>query len=164
MNDRRQILVVARNPKLAERLVAWLQESGRETTLVTTFADARARLDAPPDLVITEVKLGEYNGLHVALKAQAAGIPAVIIGPPDSVLQRDAESIQAVYLTAPGRGAVLGAVSRLLDPPASESPSAVLPFRAHVTTVPAEAEVMWRAFAESPASVLDAFGRTMLPN
>ena len=160
MAHRRHVLVVARNLRVAERLVAWLEESGRETTLVTTFADAKTHLEMRPDVVVTELKLGEYNGLHLALKAAAAHIPAVVLGPDDPVLRNDAAGVHALYLTTLTRTALLDAVAALLAPPQS----AAVPFKARVTTIPAEAEMMWRAFSESPSSELSAFGRTMLPN
>ena len=164
MDHRRQVLVVARNPKVAERLISWLAARDREATLTTTFANAKTHLDLKPDLVVAEVKLGEYNGLHLALKADAVGIPTVIIGPPDPVLQKDADSIHAVYLPHLTRASLLEAVDKLLATPASSSADAGLPFRARVTTIAAEAEVMWRAFTESPSSELSAFGRPLLPN
>ena len=163
MNDRRQVLVVARNPMLAERLVAWLEESGCGTTLVSTFADASVLLDMPPELVVTEMKLGEYNGLHLALKADAAGVPCIVMGPDDVVLRKDAESLHAIYLTTLSRDTLVNVLSRLL-PAVRQAPKTVLPFRAHVTTVAAEADVMWRAFSESPSLELNAYGRPLLPN
>ena len=163
MNDRRRILVVARQRDVAQRLVSWLDGGGSETTLVTTFAEATAHLESRPDLVVTEVKLGEYNGLHIALKADAAGIPAIVIGTADAVLQKDAESIHAIYLTTPDRTALLEAIARQLTRTSAPHRSPALPFRAHVTTIAAEADVMWRAFSESPASELSVFGRMVLP-
>ena len=160
MAQRRHVLVVARNLRVAERLVAWLEESGCETAVVRTFADAKTHLEGRPDLVVTEVKLGEYNGLHLALKADAARVPAVVLGPEDPVLRKDAAAVHAVYVNTLTRATLLEAVANLLSPEAT----AVLPFKARVTTVAAEAEVMWRAFSESPSSELSAFGRTMLPN
>lgn len=162
--DYQRILVCAPNGKLADRLVAWLEDSGRDTTRVMTFQDAKARLEAVPDLIVAEVKLGEYNGLHLALKAEVAGIPTIVIGPPDAVLEKDASSLKAIYLQEPvTRSRLLGAVSTVLSTPAA---NAAMPFRA-VTTVASEAEVMWRAFSESSESSpsdLNILGRTMLPN
>jgi CheY-like chemotaxis protein len=163
MIDRRQVLVVARNPMLAECLVAWLEESGYGTTLVRTFADASVLLDARPELVVSEVKLGEYNGLHLALKADAAGVPCIIAGPDDVVLRKDAESIHAIYMTTLTRDTLVDVLTRLL-PAAHQAQKVALPFRARVTTVAAEADVMWRAFSESPSPELNAYGRPLLPN
>jgi len=75
-----------------------LMPKGLEVTLVTTFADAKAHLKTEPDLVIADVKLGFYNGIHVAIRALAADIPAIVIGPDDSGLRRDAVAIGATYI------------------------------------------------------------------
>jgi len=79
--------------------MAWLTERELEVTLVTTFAEAKARLADHPSLLISEVRLGEYNGLHLVLHAQAHHIPAIVIGRNDPVLERDAEQLAASYLT-----------------------------------------------------------------
>ena len=100
MPRRHHVVIVAQNPALATALLSWLGTAGYELAIVTTFAAAKALLETEPALVIAEVKLGEYNGLHLALKARAIGIPAIIIGPQDPVLQRDASDLGASYLTS----------------------------------------------------------------
>jgi DNA-binding response OmpR family regulator len=100
MPRRHHVVIVAQNPAVATALLSWLGSAGYELAIVTTFAAAKALLDTEPALVISEVKLGEYNGLHLALKARAAGIPAIIIGPSDPVLRRDADELGATYLTS----------------------------------------------------------------
>jgi hypothetical protein len=57
-----------------------------------------SQLRAHPHLVISQVRLGAYNGLHVALRALCQGIPAVVIGTPDAVLERDAEQLGATFV------------------------------------------------------------------
>jgi hypothetical protein len=57
-------------------------------------------VDLEPDLLITELKLGEHNGLHLALRARAKSVPAVVIGEPDPVLERDAFQLGAMFLHA----------------------------------------------------------------
>jgi DNA-binding NtrC family response regulator len=96
---RRNVLLVAPTPGLATALVAWLAEKNLNVTLVTSYAAAKARLDNGPSLLIAEVRLGEHNGLHLALHAQVRGIPAIVIGDADPVLHRDADQLGAVYLT-----------------------------------------------------------------
>jgi hypothetical protein len=44
------------------------------------------------------VRLHEYNGLHVALRAREAGIPAVVVGDADMVVERDAEQLGATFV------------------------------------------------------------------
>jgi DNA-binding NtrC family response regulator len=100
MSRRHHVVIVAQNPALATALLSWLGSAGYELAIVTTFAAAKALLETKPALVISELKLGEYNGLHLALKARAAGIPAIIVGPYDPVLQKDADELGATYLTS----------------------------------------------------------------
>jgi len=100
MSRRHHVVIVAQNPALATALLSWLGSAGYELAIVTTFAAGKALLETKPALVLSELKLGEYNGLHLALKARAVGIPTVIIGPHDPVLQKDADELGAVYLTS----------------------------------------------------------------
>jgi len=100
MSRRHHVVIVAQNPALATALLSWLGSAGYELAIVTTFAAAKALLETKPALIISELKLGEYNGLHLALKARAVGIPAIIVGPHDAVLQKDADELGATYLTS----------------------------------------------------------------
>jgi DNA-binding response OmpR family regulator len=104
---RQQILIVARSEGLATSLFSWLGAAGYEVAIVTTVAAAKLHLDSRPDLVIAEVKLGEYNGLHVALHARALGIAALVVGHPDAVLERDAQEFGVGYRHSPVRRAEL---------------------------------------------------------
>ena len=104
MSVRRQALVVVSEPALGETLVDWLTMAGYVPRLARTFAAARAELDtATPDLLVAQVKLGAYNGLHLAIRSRSRGAktPIVLIGDPDPVLQAEAERHHALYLTMP---------------------------------------------------------------
>jgi DNA-binding NtrC family response regulator len=96
----RTILIVGPTISLANSLSQWLRHAGYDLAIVTTFADAKAHLRTSPDLVVTEVRLGEYNGLHLALYAQAEGIPAIVIGASDAVVEEDARQFGASFLHA----------------------------------------------------------------
>jgi DNA-binding NtrC family response regulator len=96
--QRRKILAVAPTLTLANNLRVWFSEAGYEVTLATTFADGKAHLQTAPDVVITELRLGSYNGLHLALYADAAGIPTVVVGDADLVLEADAERLGAMFV------------------------------------------------------------------
>jgi DNA-binding response OmpR family regulator len=100
MPRRHHVVIVAQNPALATALLSWLGSAGYELAIVTTFAAAKALLETKPALVISELKLGEYNGLHLALKARATGVPTIVVGPQDPVLQKDADDLGATYLTS----------------------------------------------------------------
>lgn len=100
MPRRHHVVIVAQNPSLGAALLAWLGAAGYELAIATTFAAGKALLEFQPALLISEVKLGEYNGLHLALKATAAGVPAVVIGPKDTVLERDAQDLGVMYISS----------------------------------------------------------------
>ena len=92
------VLVVAPTPSIATRVFAWLTDAGCVPLVVASFPAAKQHLDEKPSFLISEVRLGEYNGLHLALRAQGQGIPVVLIGEGDPVLQREAAQLGAVYL------------------------------------------------------------------
>jgi DNA-binding NtrC family response regulator len=118
MDQRRQILVVARDPNLANQFLSWLGAGRYFLTLVTSFAAAKLHLrEDETSLLITEVKLDAYNGLHLALRAQAARVPTVVIGPSDPVLEKDARDVGATYLPRiPGQRELFDLVEQMLLP------------------------------------------------
>lgn len=86
---------------VAHALASPLMSAGYEPTVAADFAGAKAYLDKRPDLLITELKLGAYNGLHLAIRASSSRTPTIVIGEDDPVLKTDAERQQATYLTLP---------------------------------------------------------------
>jgi DNA-binding NtrC family response regulator len=79
-------------------LYAWLSGDGYEVTVVSTFEAARHHLDSEPSLLVSEIRLADYNGLQLALRAQTRNIAAIVIGEPDLVLERDAHQMDAAYV------------------------------------------------------------------
>ena len=98
MTQGRRILVVAQSTSLASMLLTWLGDSQDEIVVANTFAAAKHHLATRPDLFIAEIKLGEYNGLHLALRGRALGIPSIVIGAADETFSRQAEQLGALYL------------------------------------------------------------------
>jgi DNA-binding response OmpR family regulator len=82
-------------------LAPTLRSAGLEPDVVGDFASARELLGTHPELLITELKLGAFNGLHLAIRAGAQGTPTIIIGDPDPVLEADARRMGADYLVKP---------------------------------------------------------------
>lgn len=104
MSTSRRILVVASSPELAETLASWLSSAGHETRVLTDFVSAKPELDThPPDLLVTQVKLGAFNGLHLAIRARHRhrDTPTIVIGDPDRVLEAEARHQDVRYLTQP---------------------------------------------------------------
>jgi DNA-binding response OmpR family regulator len=134
MNDRnamthsRRVLVVSKNYHQRDQLVRWLASDGYDPIAVGEFQDARRELDTHrPDLLVADVKLDAYNGLHLAIWGRGKGLTtrSILIGEPDLVLQKEAERERAAYLTPPlEQKAFLTAVASLLSAykPARRSP------------------------------------------
>ena len=120
MTTKRRVLVVAPHAEVAHTVVGWLTSQGHEASLVKDFVSARSEFDAhPPDLLVTEVKLGEFNGLQLAIRAHVHSpmIPTIVIGDDDIVLERDALAQQARYVKTPELSRVFSqTASAVLDP------------------------------------------------
>ena len=93
-----ELLIVSASPALAENLIEWVVPAGYRPSVATTFESAKQQLRSNPRIVITGVRLHEYNGLHVALRARQAGIPAVVVGDADMVVERDAQQLGATFV------------------------------------------------------------------
>jgi DNA-binding response OmpR family regulator len=96
-----RVLVVAPSRPLARELAAILKSAGYAPIVVSDFVVAKTLLEARPDFLISELKLGAYNGLHLAIRAAGQSTPAIIIGDADPVLQAEAERYKAAFLTTP---------------------------------------------------------------
>ena len=97
----------------------WLAEWGRSVVVCRTFHDAKAYLaDNTPDVIITDIRLQDYNGLqlvvHMGAKRQAPTC-IVMTGHDDPVLRREAEQMHALYMVKPfGRKDFLDAIDELV--------------------------------------------------
>lgn len=100
---RRPILIVAENPIFLTTLTSWIEPAGYHVTTQTSYKAARAALASKPALLIADLKLGEYNGLHLSMHSRLADIPSIVIGPPDAVLIRDAGELGSLYVPSPVR-------------------------------------------------------------
>jgi DNA-binding NtrC family response regulator len=78
---------------------------GFDSTVAETFKDARKALAAArPSLLITDIRLQDYNGLHLVLRGrgQWQGLPSVVTAQTgDEVLSREAERLGATFVTMP---------------------------------------------------------------
>jgi YesN/AraC family two-component response regulator len=77
----------------------------------SVFQDAKDHISAScPDIVITDVRLGAFNGLQLALLARAVRPDARVVvfsGFDDPVLKEEARRIGAAYLLKPLTGQAL---------------------------------------------------------
>lgn len=100
----RTALIVSCLPHRRDQLQRWVGADGYATAVVSDFREARRSLEAAaPDLLVTDLKLGAYNGLHLVIWARGRALKTrtIVLGDPDPVLQREAEREGAAYLTPP---------------------------------------------------------------
>ena len=87
--------------------------------VVSSFQAAKVQFQAGTSLLITDLKLGEYNGLHLAVRALAYQIPVLILNDPDFAVESEATKLGASCLatTDINRERVLAFVESKLPPP-----------------------------------------------
>ncbi len=116
MNGLYGIAIVAARRDVRRTLARWFTKADYEVATAATFQEGRRLLKGMPALVVSELKLGEYNGLHVAAHARELGIPAIVIGPADIVLGHEAEQLGALYITGIRQQDLLDVVALELSP------------------------------------------------
>jgi DNA-binding NtrC family response regulator len=92
---------------------------GFAVVVVTDFDDARNRVTTePPDLLVTDVRLGRFNGLHLVFAAKLVkpSLAAIVVGDAeDLALSGEAERAGATFLVgSQGDGDLSGAIWRVL--------------------------------------------------
>ena len=98
----RVLLVDANRDSETEQV---LKSAGHLVTRAFGFEEAKRWLQfAPPDLLMTDVRLGAYNGLHLVLRAHAEHpeMAAIVVDADhDPVLAREASGAGATYVAKP---------------------------------------------------------------
>ena len=81
-------------------LAEMLADAGYTVVTAASFQEARGILrEAPPDLLIADVRLGSFNGLQLVINYR---VPAIVItGYADAVLEAEARRVGAEYLVKP---------------------------------------------------------------
>ncbi len=100
--------------------VAALREAEYDVVETGTFDRARSLLlSHQPDLLITDVRLGAFNGLQLLTgrSLEQAAIPAIVTNAyPDAVLESEARMLGCPFLVKPfGAGSLLRMVDSLLS-------------------------------------------------
>jgi DNA-binding response OmpR family regulator len=99
------ILVVSADPHVLSDRVNFLRRAGFSARASSSFPDARRALEEgpAPEILVTDVRLGPYNGLHLVAVARVE-FPrafAIVIGGADHVLEVEATGLGARYLSGP---------------------------------------------------------------
>jgi DNA-binding NtrC family response regulator len=92
---------------------------GFQTRVADSFEEARDMLVAqPPAVLVADIRLGAYNGLHLVLRGKQArpNMAAIVTTDwPDKVLMAEAEAMGATFLLKPAvREEFLAAIFRTL--------------------------------------------------
>ena len=105
------LLLVDDDLSLLGALSRFLSDSGFEVVPCSTFEDAKREIATHrPDILITDVRLGAFNGLQLALLARdvRSDVRVVVFsGFDDPVLKEEARRIGATYLVKPVSGHLL---------------------------------------------------------
>ena len=98
-------LVVEPNSSDMMLLVSALTSAGFTVRGTDNFKDAGHLLvEAPPSMLVTEIRLGAYNGLQLAYRGKSMKPPMTIVltsAYRDPVLERDVERIGATFVLKP---------------------------------------------------------------
>lgn len=99
------ILIVDDDRDTLDAWVELLQRAGYRVAAVASFEEGRHALEsAAPDMLITDIRLGPYNGLQLVVRARAAHpiLPVLVVTAfHDPVLQEETERLGAVYVRKP---------------------------------------------------------------
>jgi DNA-binding response OmpR family regulator len=100
-----KILIVDDDTRLLEVLQRAFRNAGVDVVAHSTFEEARrALLETTFDAVLTDVRLGAFNGLQLAVISRNANPAARVIvfsGFDDPVLRSEAERVGATYVVKP---------------------------------------------------------------
>jgi DNA-binding NtrC family response regulator len=111
MTELKRIIVVDDDRQVLRYLTELLQEAGYDTVSCERFRDAKGLLaTSRPDLLLTDLRLGAYNGLQLAIFARERhpGLPVIVLtGYEDPTLRDEAIRAGASFLVKPVPRAIL---------------------------------------------------------
>jgi DNA-binding response OmpR family regulator len=101
----RKILILDDDPAVAGLYALALENAGHEVIVCTGFEEARDYVkDELPAGLLTDVRVGEYNGLQLAIlfRSLSPSAPLLVVsGHEDSVIRKEVEQIGAAFLLKP---------------------------------------------------------------
>jgi DNA-binding NtrC family response regulator len=99
------ILLVSSDPAIRHRTDVLLSECGHLVASAASLQQAKRLLDTVyPDLVIADVRLDAFNGLHIALRCRSDHplMPVIIThNVADPILQAEAQRLGAAFIVKP---------------------------------------------------------------
>ena len=100
----RNILIVEDDQSTLTGWVELLRAAGYFVRGVSSYEEGRQELAMMPDLLITDVRLGAYNGLQLLMRGRMVNprLQAIVItGYADQIVRREAVYLQAEHLEKP---------------------------------------------------------------
>jgi DNA-binding response OmpR family regulator len=101
----KRVLIVDDEVAVLETLAKLVASGGYEVDTRSSFEEAKEYLVAhAPDILVTDVRLGAFNGLQLALlmRAEHPRCPIVVLSAyDDPLLRQEAAHCRAAYLTKP---------------------------------------------------------------
>jgi two-component system, response regulator YesN len=118
------ILIVEDDKSTLSGWVELLRAAGYGVTGVSSYEEGRQELASMPDLLITDVRLGVYNGLQLVMRGRMINprLHAIVVtGYADTIVFREAVHLHAEHLEKPvDADRLLQVVGRALPhPPAA---------------------------------------------
>jgi len=104
MGTGRNILIVEDDQSTLTGWVELLRAAGYFVRGVSSYEEGRQELAMMPDLLITDVRLGVYNGLQLLMRGRMVTprLQAIVItGYADQIVRREAVYLQAEHLEKP---------------------------------------------------------------
>lgn len=103
-----RVLIVEDNDATRTGLCELLKRAGYDAQATRSYEDAiRVMREDTPDLLITDVRLGPYNGLQLLVTSPRRVPTIVMTGFPDPVLEADAHHLGAQFVLKPVAPAAL---------------------------------------------------------
>ncbi len=97
-----RVLIAVQDAKIAGEAEASLRAADMDVVTVDSFEKAVERVSAaPPDLLITAIRLGPFNGLHLGFRARGIDphLPVIVIGS-ETDSRSDVEQFGATFIPA----------------------------------------------------------------
>jgi DNA-binding NtrC family response regulator len=100
-----QAVIVDDDRAVLSLFVRAFREAGCDVVAFSDFLDAKDHLShSTPDILITDLRLGAFNGLHLVALCHPpeGGVTAIVLtGHDDPVLHREAAAAHALYVVKP---------------------------------------------------------------
>ncbi len=113
-----QVVLIVGDSAARSEIIGSLRSASYRVTSAETFEQASGIIAASaPDVLITELRLGAFNGLHLVIRSRSLNpdTVAIIYASPDQVVAAEARRLGAAFVVRPvAPSALLGIVSRRL--------------------------------------------------